>query len=159
MRNHSLPWESVPDPKFFARDTTQRKGWVKTGGWVLVVALRAAGVATRWRVALVFGVLYALARVMEKSVAVTRRGLEIYHDMRVTTNYEQWPWQDIEALTHEPNPRNPAQTIVYFTRGDRTKRFSFDKADAEGVLRLARENRPGMKIYDGRETRAKLKRR
>lgn len=156
MRNHPLPWESVPDPKYLARDTTQRKGWVKAGGWVLVVALLAAGIATRWRVALVFGVLYALALVMEKSVAVTQRGLEIFHDMRVTTNYEHWPWQDVEALTHEPDPKMPAQTIVYFTRGDRTKRFSFAKSDAEGILRLAREKNSGIKIYDGREMRGRI---
>lgn len=156
MRTQPLPWESVPDPKYLACNI-QRKGWVTAGGWILVVVLLAAGVITRYRIALVFGVLYALALVMVKSVAVTQRGLEIFHDMRVTTNYEHWTWKEIEAVTYEPNPKNAAQTIVYFTRGDRTKHFAFAKADAEALLRLAKEQNPGVRVYDGSATREKMR--
>ena len=156
MRTQPLPWESVPDPKYLACEA-QRKGWVNAGGWILVVVLLAAGIMTRWKIALVFGVLYALALVMVKSVAVTQRGLEIFHDMRVTTNYEHWAWNTIDTLTYEPDPKNAAQTIVYFTRGDRTKRFAFANADAEALLRMAKEQNPGVKVYDGSKTREKLR--
>lgn len=54
----------------------------------------------------IFAVLYALALLMEKSVAVTNRGLEIFHDMRLTTNYELWAWADIYSITYEPDPKN-----------------------------------------------------
>lgn len=153
MRQTVLPWESVPGPHYLACDTQQRKGWVKAGGWVLVAALLVAGVVTRWKIALVFGVLYTLALLMEKSVAVTQRGLEIFHQMQVTTNYERWDWADVYAVTHESDPRHAGQTILYFTKGDRTKRAAFADADAEKVLRLARERNPDVKVYDGKKTR------
>lgn len=155
MRNTPFPWESVPDPKYYAVDTLPRKGWVKVGGWVLVVILLGAGVMTRWRIALVFGVLYALALVMEKTVAVTRRGLEIFHQMQITTNYEIWRWDEIEAVTHEPDPKNTTQTLLYFTKGDRTKRQSFKRDEAEAVLRMAKEQNPGVRVYDGQEARGR----
>ena len=154
MRMQPLPWESLPDPKYLARDTLRRKGWVKAGGWLLAAVLLAAGVLTRYRIALVFGVLYALALVMEKHVAATRRGLEVFYDMRVTTSYELWKWGDVYAVTHEPDPKNAAQTVLYFTKGDRTRHFSFANGDAEGALRLAREGNPAVKVYDGAQERA-----
>jgi hypothetical protein len=149
----------VPDPKYLARDTLRRKDWVKVGGWLFVAVLLAAGVLTRYRIALVFGVLYALALVMEKTVAVTQRGLEVYYDMRVTTSYELWKWDEVYAVTHEPDPKNSAQTVLYFTKGDRTRHFSFANGDAEGVLRLARERNPGVKVYDGTKERAEARQR
>ena len=158
MRTRPLPWESTPDPKYLARDTLRHKSWARAGGWLFVAVLLAAGVLTRYRIALVFGVLYALALVMEKHAAATKRGLEIFYDMRVTTSYELWNWGSISAVTHEPDPKNSAQTVVYFTKGDRTRHFSFANADAEDVLRLAREGNPGVKVYDGAQERAKLKR-
>ncbi len=155
MRNQPLPWESVPGPHYSACDVLKRKGWVQTGGWLLVVVLLAAGVATRRWIALVFGVLYALALVMEKSVAVTQRGLEVFHNMHVTTNHELWAWEDLYALTHEPDPQNAARTVLYFTKGDRTRHFSFTREDAENILRLAKQRCPGVKLYDGGAMRAK----
>lgn len=156
MRTQPLPWESLPAPIYLARDTIRRKGWVKAGGWFLVVALLAGGLATRWKIALVFGVLYALALVMEKSAAVTQRGLEVFYQMQITTNYELWAWSDLYALTHEPDPKNGKQTVVYFTKGDRTRHFIFAKDEAEDILRLAKTQNPEIRIYDGRETRNKM---
>lgn len=157
MRTQPLPWESVPDPKYLARDPLGHKGWAKAGGWILVAVLLTAGAVTRWKIALAFAVLYALALAMEKSVAVTQRGLEVFHDMRVTTNYELWPWTDIFAVTHEPDPKDASRTVVYFSKGDRTRHFSFDRADAEKILRLAKERNPQVKLYDGQDMRSKAR--
>ncbi len=150
-----LPWESVPAPICLAVEAQQRKGWVKAGGWILVVVLLAAGFATRWKIALLFGVLYALALVMEKSVAVTSRGLETFHQMQITTNYELWPWRDICAVTYEPDPKDGARMLVYFTKGDRTRRSFFAGEDVQTILKLAREQNPDVKVYDGRKIRGK----
>lgn len=155
MRQTVLPWESVPGDHYSAIDTRQ-KGWVRVGGWLLVAALLLGGAITRWRIALVFALLYALALLMEKHVAVTRRGLEIFHQMQVTTNYERWDWADIYAVTHEPDPKDAARTILYFTKGDRTKRSAFSGEDARAILKLAREQNPDVKLYDGLKTRGKM---
>ena len=154
MRQTVLPWESVPGDHYSAIDTRQ-KGWVRVGGWLLVAALLLGGAITRWRIALVFALLYALALLMEKHVAVTRRGLEIFHQMQVTTNYERWDWADIYAVTHEPDPKQGGQTILYFTKGDRTKRNYFTNEDAKEILKLAKKQNPEIRIYDGKETRNK----
>lgn len=155
MARTVLPWESVPGPHYLALDPLQRKGWVKYGGWLLVAALLAGGTLSRWKIAYVFAVLYALALVMERSVAVTQRGLEIYHQMQITTNYERWDWKDVYALTYEPNPKDAAQTVLYFTKGDRTKRCLFSRADAEAICKLAKAQNPELRFYDGLKTRGK----
>ena len=155
MRNTVLPWESVPGQKYNARNTLQRTKWTKTGGWLLVAILLLGGVVTQWKVAFVFAVLYALALIMEKYVTVTERGLEIFYQMQFTTNYDRWDWQDIYAVTHEPDPHDSALTVLYFTKGDRTKHNSFDNGDAKAILKLAKKRNPEIRIYDGKETRNK----
>ena len=155
MARTVLPWESVPAPIYMACDAKPRKKWVQAGGWILVVVLFAAGFLTRWKVSLLFSVLYALALMMQKYVAVTQRGLEIYHQMQISTNYECWHWEDMFSVTHDPDAKNPGQTTLYFTKGDRTKRANFSDADAREVLRMAKEKNSAIRIYDGQETKKK----
>lgn len=150
MRRTVFPWESVPGPHYLAVDTIQRKPWVAKGGWVIVLALLAGGALTRWKIAYVFAVLYALALIMEKYVAVTERGLEIFHQMQITTNYERWDWKDIYAVTHEPDPRNSSRMILYFTKGERTKRNYYMNDDAREILKLAKKQNTEIRIYDGK---------
>lgn len=155
MRRKVLPWESVPGPKYLALDAMQGKSWVRKGGWVFVAALLLGATVTRWKTLYIFVVLYALALVMQKYVAVTERGLEIYHDMQVTTNYERWDWADIYAVTHEMDPAGSGRAILYFTKGDRTKRNYFDADDVPAILKLAKKKNPEIRVFDGKETRDK----
>jgi hypothetical protein len=155
MRRTVLPWESVPDPIYHARPLVKQKKWVRPGGWVMVAFLLIGGLMTRWKVGLVFAVLYALALVMQKDAAVTRRGLEIYYQMQITPHYDFWPWSELYAVTHEPDPKDASQVILYFTRGDRTKRFCFAKEDLNGILKLAKQQNRDIRIFDGADTRAK----
>ena len=156
MRQTVLPWESVPGDHYSAIDTRQ-KGWVRVGGWLLVAALLLGGAITRWRIALVFALLYALALLMEKYVAVTERGLEIFHQMQFTTNYERWDWKDIYAVTHETDPGGSGRIILYFTKGDRTKRNYYAKEDAQEILKLAQKQNPDIKIFSGEGARDQAK--
>ena len=105
---HSLPWESVPPPIYPAQSSLKpRKKWVQTGGWILVVVLLLFGISTRSRnpllafVSLAFSVLYLLTLMTKKDAALTSRGLEIFYDMQFTTNYEFFPWEDINAIVCE----------------------------------------------------------
>lgn len=162
MRRTVFPWESVPGTKYYAKDTLRRKKWTNAEGWLLVVMLLLGGIVTRWKVALVFAVLYALALMMEKYVVVTERGLEIFYQMQFTTNYERWDWKDIYAVTHEPDPAGSGRMIVYFTKGDRTKRNYYTPDDTQAILKLARKQNPDIKIFDGegvRDKAAKIRQR
>ena len=105
---HSLPWESVPPPIYPAQSSLKpRKKWVQVGGWILVVVLLLFGISTRSRnpllafVSLAFSVLYLLTLMTKKDAALTSRGLEIFYDMQFTTNYEFFPWEDINAIVCE----------------------------------------------------------
>lgn len=150
-----LPWESVPDPKYHAIDVLKRTKTISYGGWFVVAVLALGGAVTRWKIACIFAVLYALAMVMRKYVAVTERGLEIYYDMRISTNYERWDWPDIYAVTYEKDPANSRRAILYFTKGDRTKRNYFKPDDVTGILKLAKRKNPEIRIFDGKEARDK----
>lgn len=155
MRRTVLPWESVPGPHYLAVDTLKRKKTIQYGGWFVVAVLLLGATVTRFKILYLFAVLYALSMLMEKYVAVTERGLEIFHQMQVTTNYERWDWKDIYAVTHEPDPAGSGRMILYFTRGDRTKRNYYRADDVKEILKLAKKQNPEIRIFDGREARSK----
>lgn len=155
MRRTVLPWESVPGPHYDAVETLKRTSTKKYGGWLVVAALFLGASVTRYKILYLFVLLYAFAMLMEKYVTVTERGLEIFHQMRVTTNYERWDWKDIYAVTHEKDPGGSGRTILYFTKGDRTKRNYYTDDDAKAILKLAKKQNPEIRIFDGKETRDK----
>lgn len=107
--------------------------------------LIVGGLTTRWRIALVFGVLFILTLLMKKDVAVTQRGLEIFYQMRVTTNYDFWPWEEINAIVVEDR-NHPELIALHFGHGNASKRFFFTRPDTKDILILAREKNPSIPI-------------
>ena len=133
-----LPWENEGGVVYTARELRPRKHWVTYGGYCLAVLLLAAGLLTRYRIALLFGALYLLALLMEK-------GIEQFYQMRITTHYECYPWNEIDTVVLEDRG-HPTLAALYFRRGDKTKRLFFDKEDAEKILLLARKQNSAMRI-------------
>ncbi len=147
MRTEQLPWDSVPGPHYAARELKPRKKWVTVGGWILVAVLLLGGLATRYRVLLVFSALYALALLTKKDVVVTFRGLEINYQMRITTQYDFWSWDKIVSVTRE-DKNNPEVVALYFGMDNKAKRLYFTRPVAEQVLKLAKEVKPGITIQE-----------
>ena len=147
MRTEQLPWDSVPGPHYAARELEPRKKWVTVGGWILVAVLLLGGLATRYRVLLVFSALYALALLTKKDVVVTSRGLEINYQMRITTQYDFWSWDKIVSVTRE-DKNNPEVVALYFGMDNKAKRLYFTRPVAEQVLKLAKEVKPGITIQE-----------
>ena len=145
MRTEQLPWDSVPGPHYAARELKPRKKWVTVGGWILVAVLLLGGLATRYRVLLVFSALYALALLTKKDVVVTSRGLEINYQMRITTQYDFWSWDKIVSVTRE-DKNNPEVVALYFGMDNKAKRLYFTRPVAEQVLKLAKKVKPGITI-------------
>ena len=141
---HSLPWESVPPPIYPAQSSLKpRKKWVQVGGWILVVVLLLFGISTRSRnpllafVSLAFSVLYLLTLMTKKDAALTSRGLEIYYDMQFTTNYEFFPWEDINAIVCED--RGHADMVrLHIGHGNTEKALFFPREDPHHGLCRAR---------------------
>lgn len=111
------------------------------GGWILVAVLFIGGILTPYRVLLLFGVLYTLTLLTQKDVVVTKRGLEIYYQMRITTQYNFWGWDQILSVTRE-DKGHPEVVALYFGMENKAKRLYFTRPMAEKVLELAREAKP-----------------
>ncbi|WP_050747982.1 MULTISPECIES: hypothetical protein [Peptoniphilus] len=155
MKLDKLPWASIDSPIYTNREIKPRKDWVIAGGWIMTAILIISGFTTKYKISLVFGVLYALALLMIKYVAVTNRGLEIFYDMKIMKHYELWEWKDIFALTHEKNIDYPEIIAIYFSKGDRSKRLFFDKRDKNAIIQMAKSLNPEIKIYDAEDEKRK----
>lgn len=147
MKQQGLPWASLTGPVYRAQEGKPRKTWVTVGGWMASGLLLIGGLTTRWKIAAVFGVLYILALLTDKDVVVTQRGLELFYQMKITTHYEVWPWEEVRALLRD-DKKSPAPglTALHFVRGDRSRKLFFANADAEKVMALARERHPGILV-------------
>ena len=145
MSKTSLPWSELTGPIYIARELKPRKSYVTYGWWVMSVILVLAGIFTRWKIAAIFGILYILTLLTKKDTVVTERGLEIFYQMRITTNYNFWPWEEINAIVVEDR-NHPELIALHFGRGDASKRFFFTRQDTQNILILAREKHPGVPI-------------
>ncbi len=164
----SLPWESVPPPIYTARLPKPRKRWVVVGGWILVCCLLLYGLMSRERNALLsvisfaFAVLYTLTLLTKKEAVVTVRGLEIFYQMQVTTHYDFFPWEKINAIVSEDR-KHPDLIRLHIGYGSMEKALFFTRSDAEAIRKLAKEKNPAIRIMDyenaQRPEKAKRKRK
>ena len=143
----TLPWESVAPPIYMTRLPKQRKKWVTVGGWIFVVVLLIGGLTTRYKVALVFALLYTLTLLTKKDAVVTTRGLEIFYQMQITTHYDFFPWDRITSIVREDR-NHPDLIRLHFGFEATEKAFFFTKDDAIGVEKLAKKQNPAIRIVD-----------
>lgn len=148
-----LPWESVPPPIYTARNPKPRKKWVTVGGWILVIVLMLFGLSAMQRktelacISLVFSALYCLTLLMKKDAVVTTRGIEIFYQMYITTNYDFYPWERITSIVRED--RGHAELIrLHFGFEATEKALYFTYADAAEVEKLALKMKPSIRIVD-----------
>lgn len=145
MSKQTLPWADLTGPIYTTRELKPRKPYVVWGCWAMVILLLVGGIVTRYKIALVFGVLYALTLLSKKDAVITERGLEIFYQMKITTNYNFWPWEEINALVVEDR-NHPELIALHFGHGNASKRFFFTRPDTQAILILAREKHPGIPI-------------
>ncbi|WP_251317913.1 hypothetical protein [Flintibacter muris] len=145
MSKTSLPWAGLSGPIYTPRELKPRKPHVTYSCWAMVVLLLVGGIFTPFKIALIFSALYALTLLTKKDVAVTQRGLEIFYQMRITTNYNFWPWEEINAIVVEDR-NHPELIALHLGRGSASKRFFFTRQDTQDILILAREKHPGVPI-------------
>lgn len=145
MSRQSLPWAGLTGPIYTPRELKPRKPYVIYSCWAMVILLLVGGIFTRFKIALIFGALYALTLLSKKDVAVTERGLEIFYQMKITTNYNFWPWSEINAIVVEDR-NHPELIALHIGRGSASKRFFFTRQDTQDILILAREKHPGVPI-------------
>lgn len=142
-----LPWESVEPPIYVSRVPKPRKKWVTVGGWLLVALLLLGGLTTKYKIALVFAVLYTLTLLTQKEAAVTTRGLEIFYQMQITTHYDFFPWERITSIVREDRD-HPDFIRLHFGFEATEKALFFTRADAAGVEKLAKMKNSAIRIVD-----------
>ena len=145
MSKQTLPWADLTGPIYTPRELKPRKPHVIYACWAMVILLLVGGIVTRFKIALIFAALYGLTLLSQKDVAVTERGLEIFYQMKITTNYNFWPWAEINAIVVEDR-NHPELIALHIGRGSASKRFFFTRPDTEKILVLAREKHPGVPI-------------
>ena len=136
MSKQTLPWADLTGPIYTPRELKPRKPYVIYACWAMVILLLVGGIFTKFKIALIFAVLYGLTLLSQKDVAVTERGLEIYYQMKITTNYNFWPWAEINAIVVEDR-NHPELIALHIGRGSASKRFFFTRPDTEKILVLA----------------------
>ena len=145
------PWNIVAGPKYTARELKPRQKWVTIGGWLMSALLILGGFITPYRVAAVFGVLYILALLMVKDTVITSRGLEIFYQMRITTQYDFWSWDEIGSVIREDR-KHPELVALHISKGDRVKRLFFTREDAKKIMALAKKQNPQIYVKDADES-------
>lgn len=145
MSKTSLPWAGLAGPVYIPRELKPRKAYVTYGCWAMSVLLVLGGIFTRWKIAAVFGALYILTLLTKKDAVITERGLEIFYNMKITTNYNFWPWEEINAIVVEDR-NHPEVIALHFGRGNASKRFFFTRSDTQDVLILAKQKNPSIPI-------------
>ncbi|MEG1848414.1 MAG: hypothetical protein RR238_08080, partial [Lachnospiraceae bacterium] len=94
-----------------------------------------------------FGVMYIFALWMKKDTVITTRGLEIFYQMHITTQYDFWSWDEIGSVIREDR-NNPELVALHISKGDRVKRLFFTREDAKLIMRLAKEQNHKIIVKD-----------
>ncbi len=158
MSGQHLPWESLETPVYYPKELKPRKKWVYTGGWILSAALILGGIITPYRILLLFAILYILTLLMEKDVAVTERGLEIYYQMKITTHYDFWQWKEIDSLLLEDrNQRDFWHCIL--SKEIRASVSFLPRENAKQIQVLARKKNSRIKMADVKPKAGNIKKR
>ena len=149
----TLPWESVPPPIYVSRPPKPRKKWVTVGGWILVVLLLLFGLMSKRSnlplsvISFGLALLYTLTLLTKKDAVVTTRGLEIFYEMQFTTNYEFFPWEDINAIVCED--RGHADMVrLHIGHGNTEKALFFPREDLDEIYAFIKKKNPAIRIMD-----------
>ena len=157
MSDIKLPWDDDTEAIKYVY-VNPRKKFSEKYAYMITSILIILGITTKYKLTLILALLLLLSLLSKKYVAVSGKGLEMYTDMKITHNYNVWKWSDIEAITYEKKAEEPKLILLYFTKGDVTKRFFFDYEDKERVFDLAHKYNKKIKIYDAWEYKQDLKR-
>ena len=149
----TLPWESDPPPIYVSRPPKPRKKWVTVGGWILVVLLLLFGLMSKRSnlplsvISFGLALLYTLTLLTKKDAVVTTRGLEIFYQMQITTQYDFFPWEQINSIVTEDR-KHPDLIRLHIGYSSMEKALFFTRSDAEAIIKLAKEKNPAIRVLD-----------
>ncbi|SUB57517.1 hypothetical protein [Peptoniphilus lacrimalis] len=152
-----LPWKDLDGNIYSYIDVKNRKNYVNYIAWFLTILFALIGFFTVYRIGLFIALVLFLTLVYKRYVVVTSRGLEIFYNIFISKSYEIWDWEDIYALTYANDYDYKDLKIIYFTKGDITKRFYFKSEDLQGIISLAKSKSKKIKIFDAAKNKSFVK--
>lgn len=156
MSEIKLPWDNDSEAIKYVY-VNPRKRFSEKYAYVVTSVLIILGIFTKYKLTLILAMLLLISLLAKKYVAVTSKGLEMYNDIKVSKIHEVWNWSDLDAITYEKKPDEPGKTLLYFTKGDITRRFFFKDEDRDRVFDVAKKYNKKIKIYDAYEYKENLK--
>ncbi|MCI5643228.1 MAG: hypothetical protein MR285_03855 [Peptoniphilus sp.] len=156
MSDIKLPWDDDSEAIKYVY-VNPRKKFSEKYAYIITSILILLGIFTKYKLTVVLAALLLLSLLTKRYVAASAKGLEMYTDMKITKTYNVWDWSEIEAITYEKKHEQPKLVLLYFTKGDVTKRFFFSEEDKERVFELAHKHNKKIKIYDAWEYKQNLK--
>lgn len=156
MSDIKLPWDDDSEAIKYVY-VNPRKKFSEKYAYIITSILILLGIFTKYKLTVVLAALLLLSLLTKRYVAASAKGLEMYTDMKITKTYNVWDWSEIEAITYEKKHEQPKLVLLYFTKGDVTKRFFFSEEDKERVFKLVHKHNKKIKIYDAWEYKQNLK--
>lgn len=95
------------------------------------------GIVTKYKISIVFGVLYLLALMMKKSEVITSRGLEQYFKIFFIEKHYIFGWENVSQMVVETIKGNSNLKAVHIFVGDRDKKEFVKSKDVDKVVKLA----------------------
>ena len=157
MSDIKLPWDDDSEAIKYVYVNPRNK-FSEKYAYMITSLLIILGIFTKYKLTVVLALLLLLSLITKRYVAASSKGLEMYTDMKITKTYKLWEWSEIDAITYEKVPNQKGKILLYFTKGDVTKRFFFDENDQDRGFEVAKSHNKKIKIYDAYEYKQNLKR-
>ncbi len=117
----------------------------KVVAMALGVLCLVAGVYFQSIYAIVVGVFFLAAMVLNKKTAVTERGIEVTYDMVLFKRVDLWSFEEIREIHKELSP-DGRKYALHMMKDIMSKRLVFPIPEAEKVIALAVEKNPKIHV-------------
>ncbi len=96
-------------------------------------------------VSMIFSILYSITLVTEKDAALTSRGLEIFYNMQITTQYDFFPWEEINAIVIEDR-KHDEYVRLHIGYSSLEKALFFKRSEVSEICKFAKEQNPDIRV-------------
>jgi len=114
----------------------KRKPFVKVLAVIFSVVLITVGIVLGSLFGIVGGLILLWSAFFVKYTVVNEEGIVVHYDAKLFRYHEHWRFDEISNI-HRETIKDPAYSILHFTKGVMSKRLVFEKGDAQKVIEYA----------------------
>jgi len=94
---------------------------------------------------MIFSILYSITMVTVKDAAITCRGLEIFYNMQITTQYDFFAWEDINSIVIEDRG-DDEYVRLHIGYSSLEKALFFKRSEVNAICKYAKEQNPDIRV-------------